>query len=109
MNLNRREQELLNIIGVGERIKTVDIVRRADMCRATVLKYLRRLKDSGLIDYEQIGPTKLWYIADKKKYRRRTIKSSEILELLRRFELTTGRKAVLIMAGPDSLSIYNGS
>jgi len=56
-----REKELLEILKEGK-LKTSEIVKRARMSKATALKYLERLKGKGLVDCEEIGPTKLWFL-----------------------------------------------
>lgn len=109
--MKSREAELLNIIRRGGRLKTVDIVRKADMCKVTALKYLNNLKKSGFVDYELIGPTKLWHIVDKDEGspggRGPLSKAKiDISELLRRFESITGKKTVVIMAGDDFVNIF---
>ncbi len=106
MNLKSKETELLDIIRKGGRLKTVDIVQKADMCKVTALKYLNRLKKSGLVDYELIGPTKLWCIVDHDRGGLRgrgplSKAGAEISELVRKFETITGKKTVIIMAGDD--------
>ena len=58
-----REKELLEILKEGK-LKTGDIVKRARMSKATALKYLERLKGKGLVDCEEIGPTKLWFLRE---------------------------------------------
>jgi len=45
-------------------LKTSEIVKRARMSKATALKYLERLKGKGLVDCEEIGPTKLWFLRE---------------------------------------------
>ncbi len=111
MELGRREEELLEVIRSGGRLKTVDIVQKADMCKVTALKYLNNLKKSGLADYELIGPTKLWHIVDKDGEGPRgrgplSKAGSEISELLRRFESITGKKTVIIMARDDFVNVF---
>ena len=56
-----REKNIIDVLGDGKR-KTSDIIGEVNMCKVTVLKYLNRLRCRGIIDYEKIGPTKLWYI-----------------------------------------------
>ncbi len=111
MELGRKEEELLEVIRSGGKLKTVDIVQKADMCKVTALKYLNNLKNSGFVDYELIGPTKLWYIVDKDGEGPRgrgplSKAGSEISELLKRFESITGKKTVVIMAGDDFVNVF---
>lgn len=57
-----READILDVVGEGK-LKTCDIINRVNMCKVTALKYLNRLRCKGIVDYEKIGPTKLWYIS----------------------------------------------
>ncbi|MCW7074779.1 MAG: winged helix-turn-helix domain-containing protein [Candidatus Methanospirare jalkutatii] len=59
-----REKELLEILKEGK-LKTSEIVKRARMSKATALKYLERLKGKGLVNCEEIGPTKLWFLREE--------------------------------------------
>ncbi len=54
-----REKELLAVLKEGK-LNTSEVVKRANMSKGTVLKYLESLKGRGLITCEMIGPTKLW-------------------------------------------------
>lgn len=88
-----RENELYSIIKREGRIKTVDIVANANMCKVTALKYLRVLREKGLVDYEQVGPTKVWFA--KKKENGKI--PPEVLKLLREIEKITGQRAIVIL------------
>jgi len=104
--VNNKEKELLRIIRRDGRVKTVDIVEQADMCKVTVLKYLNKLKDAGLVDYELVGPTKLWYAVEDGGPRGRgplNILDVEISELLDRFEAAVGKRAFVIMTDDRDL------
>jgi hypothetical protein len=108
--LKEKEKELLRIIRNGGRLKTVDIVRMSNMCKVTVLKYLNQLKVKGRVNYELIGPTKLWYLVEQDdggSGGRRPSSSAEmeISELLKGFESVIGNRAVVIMASEDFISI----
>ncbi|MFQ6056792.1 MAG: hypothetical protein ACE5J3_12515, partial [Methanosarcinales archaeon] len=61
-----REKLILEVLKNFEKLNTSDIVKKTDMSKVTVLKYLERLKKRRMIDYKKIGPTKLWYIFNKK-------------------------------------------
>ncbi len=56
-----RERELLEAVKKG-RMTTSEIVGRVNMSKVTALKYLEGLNDKGLVDYEEIGPTKVWFL-----------------------------------------------
>lgn len=56
-----REKELLNAVRKGK-FTTSEIVGRVNMSKVTALKYLDSLKEKGLVDYEEIGPSKLWFL-----------------------------------------------
>ncbi len=107
--MNSKEEALLGIIRSGGRLKTVDIVKNADMCKVTALKYLNSLKTSGFVDYELIGPTKLWYEVNKDgggipKDEASHKADTEFSELLKKFEFMSGKKAVVIMPIEDFIA-----
>lgn len=100
-----REKELVEIIKGGGRLKTSDIISRSRMCKVTALKYLKSLRDAGYIDFESIGPTKLW------KLNRDNVslcgegdpstRFQSIFRMLKEFEDSTGKKAFVIMSAED--------
>lgn len=98
-----RENEIYSIIKREGRIKTVDIVAKANMCKVTTLKYLRILREKGLVDYELIGPTKVWFTNKENDIRT----SVELLNLVREIERVTGQKAVVIL-NPSGLLSMDG-
>lgn len=61
-----REKELLKELSEGKLV-TSEIVKRVNMSKVTALKYLESLKQKGLVDYEEIGPAKLWFLKTKEK------------------------------------------
>ena len=61
-----REKHLLEILEAGK-LNTTEVVERANMSKATALKYLEGLKGMGLVKCEMIGPTKLWSLAREKE------------------------------------------
>jgi Mn-dependent DtxR family transcriptional regulator len=96
-----REKELYSIIAREGEIKTVDIVAKANMCKVTVLKYLRILREKGLVDYEMVGPTKVWSV----KKRENTKTHREIIRLIKEIERLTGQKAVVILNPSDLVAM----
>lgn len=100
-----RELELCEVIKAGGRVKTADIISRSRMCKVTALKYLKALKAAGHIDFEQIGPTKLWYINENNGAPRGvgslTTSYLDIFRVLREYEETTGKKAFVLMSADD--------
>ncbi len=97
-----REEHLLEILRVG-RLNTSDVVARADMSKATALKYLEGLKGRGLVDCEMVGPTKLWSLVaetkedvpaqfDQQKLRDFVSVDRGIFRLLEEFEGITGKR-----------------
>jgi hypothetical protein len=100
-----REKELLEIIMVGGRLKTSDIIDRSRMCKVTALKYLNSLRVAGHIKFERIGPTKLWRINKHDASPGGKGNSSKhfqnILRMLKEFEESTGKRAFLIMSAED--------
>ena len=61
-----REKELLEAIKKGK-MTTTEIVDRVNMSKVTALKYLEGLKANGLVDYEEIGPAKVWFLKTGEK------------------------------------------
>jgi PleD family two-component response regulator len=59
-----REKELLNILNDGK-LTTTEIVNRANMCKATALKYLDDLEENDMVDCEEIGTAKIWYLKNR--------------------------------------------
>jgi hypothetical protein len=100
-----REKELVEIITVGGRLKTSDIISRSRMCKVTALKYLKSLMASGQITFEKIGPTKLWQINQHDISQGGEGNSlphfQSIFRMLKEFEESTGKKAFVIMSAED--------
>jgi PleD family two-component response regulator len=62
-----REKELLDAVGDGKPT-TSEIVSRVNMSKVTALKYLECLKGKNLVDCEEIGTAKIWFLkTDEKK------------------------------------------
>jgi hypothetical protein len=94
-----REEHLLEILRAG-RLNTSEVVARADMSKATALKYLEGLKGKRLISCEMI--TKLWSIVgetkedvpaqfDQEKIRDFISVDRGVFRLLEEFEGITGK------------------
>ena len=100
-----REKELIEIIRVGGKLKTSDIIEHSRMCKVTALKYLNSLRDSGQINFERIGPTKLWHLKEQATADRGagdpSAQFKNILRMLREFEESTGKKAFILMSADD--------
>lgn len=56
-----REKELLKVVKEGK-LTTGEIVGRVNMSKVTALKYLESLKEKNLVDYEEIGTAKVWFL-----------------------------------------------
>jgi len=56
-----REKELLNVVKNGKQT-TSEIVNRVNMSKVTALKYLEGLREKKLVDYEEIGTAKIWFL-----------------------------------------------
>jgi DNA-binding IclR family transcriptional regulator len=100
-----REEHLLEILRAG-RLNTSDVVARADMSKATALKYLEGLKGRGLVDCEMVGPTKRWSLLGETKetaaaqLEQGKIKDfisvdREIFKLSEEFEAVTGKRLLI--------------
>ncbi|MBU2559339.1 hypothetical protein KKA03_00415 [archaeon] len=100
-----REKELIEIIKTGGRLNTSDIVNRSRMCKVTALKYLKVLEDQGHVNFERIGPTKLWHVNQNDISKGGEGNSSEhyqnILRMLKEFEESTGKKGFVLMSVED--------
>ncbi len=59
-----REKELLNVLKQGK-LTTTEIVGRVNMSKATALKYLDGMKEKNLVDDEEIGTAKIWFLKTK--------------------------------------------
>jgi len=56
-----REKELLNVLKKGK-MTTTEIVGMVNMSKATALKYLDGMKEKNLVDGEEIGTAKIWFL-----------------------------------------------
>ena len=56
-----REKELLDVLKQGK-LTTSEIVGRVNMSKVTALKYLDGLKEKNLVDGEEIGTAKIWFL-----------------------------------------------
>ena len=61
-----REKELLNVLKRGK-LTTSEIVGRVNMSKATALKYLDSMKEKKLVDGEEIGTAKIWFLKTEEK------------------------------------------
>jgi len=61
-----REKELIEVLKTGKST-TSDIVSRVNMSKVTALKYLECLKEKNIVDYEEIGPAKIWFLKKEEK------------------------------------------
>ena len=99
-----REKELYEIIRAGDKLKTSDIISRSRMCKVTALKYLKSLKATGRVNFEKIGPTKLWQTTRHDGPQRGVEPSTSyrnIFRILKEFEEATGKKAFVLMSAED--------
>lgn len=92
-----RENELYSIIRREGRIKTIDIVEKSNMCKVTALKHLNSLRKRGYVDYEMVGPTKLWFVREEND----EAIQDEIYKILKEIERITGRRTVLVLTPED--------
>jgi len=61
-----REKELLNVLKQGK-LTTTEIVGRVNMSKVTALKYLESMKEKNLVDGEEIGTAKIWFLKTEGK------------------------------------------
>ena len=68
-----REKELLNVLKQGK-LTTTEIVGRVNMSKATALKYLDGMKEKNLVDCEEIGTAKIWFLKNEEEIVEKKIK-----------------------------------
>ncbi len=68
-----REKELLNVLKQGK-LTTSEIVSRVNMSKATALKYLDGMKEKNLVDSEEIGTAKIWFLKTEEEIVEKKIK-----------------------------------
>ncbi len=68
-----REKELLNVLKQGK-LTTTEIVGRVNMSKATALKYLDSMKEKNLVDGEEIGTAKIWFLKTEEEIVQNKIK-----------------------------------
>jgi len=68
-----REKELLNVLN-EEKLTTSEIVGKVNMSKATALKYLSCLEEKNLVNCEEIGTAKIWYLKTGWKKNKKKIK-----------------------------------
>lgn len=73
INMHWREKELLGVVKEGG-LTTSEIVSKVNMSKVTALKYLESLREKDLVDYEEIGPSKVWFLKKEKKKIEKKIK-----------------------------------
>jgi PleD family two-component response regulator len=61
-----REKELLNVLKTGK-LTTTEIVGRVNMSKSTALKYLDGMKEKNLVDGEEIGTAKIWFLKNEEE------------------------------------------
>ncbi|VVB85038.1 Chemotaxis protein CheY [uncultured archaeon] len=66
MSMHWREKELLDAMKAGK-LTTTEIVNRVHMSKVTALKYLESLKEKNMVGFDEIGPTKIWYLKTEQK------------------------------------------
>ena len=68
-----RENELQNVLKTGK-MTTTEIVARVNMSKATALKYLDGMKEKNLVDGEEIGTAKIWFLKNEEEIVEKKIK-----------------------------------
>jgi PleD family two-component response regulator len=114
-----REKELLNVVKEGK-LTTSEIVTRVNMSKVTALKYLECLREKKLVDFQEIGTAKIWFlisgeektkekikvlVADDDKNVIYIIRSSLSPDLFEIIEATNGKEALgmVFAESPDIL------
>ncbi|MCZ7357110.1 MAG: response regulator [Candidatus Methanoperedens sp.] len=73
-----REKELLTAIKKGK-LTTSEVVAKVNMSKVTALKYLEMLKEKNLVDFEEIGTAKIWFLKEEKGQNIKNIKTMKLL------------------------------
>lgn len=68
-----REKELQKVLKTGK-MTTTEIVARVNMSKATALKYLDGMKEQNLVDSEEIGTAKIWFLKNEEEIVEKKIK-----------------------------------
>ncbi len=57
------KDRILEVIGSSDvGLTTVDVAKRANVSKTTVIKYLSVLRSEGQVEFVEVGPSKLWRI-----------------------------------------------
>ncbi len=55
------KDKILEVIGESDvGLTTVDVAKKAGVSKTTVIKYLSVLSSEGLVEFVEVGPSKLW-------------------------------------------------
>ena len=55
------KERILDVIGESEvGLTTVDVAKKANVSKTTVIKYLSVLSSEGEVEFVEVGPSKLW-------------------------------------------------
>src|SRR5512137_2103858 len=55
------KEKILEVIGEADvGLTTVDVAKKAGVSKTTVIKYLSVLSSEGLVEFVEVGPSKLW-------------------------------------------------
>lgn len=73
MSMHWREKELLEVLQKGK-LTTSEIVSRVNMSKVTALKYLEGMKNKKLVDSEDVGSAKVWFLRTKEEKTRKKIR-----------------------------------
>ncbi len=108
--MNWREKELLNVLQQGK-LTTSEIVKRVNMSKVTALKYLDSMKEKNLVDGEEIGTAKIWFLKTEEEIVHNKIKvlvtddDSNIINIIR-YSLDSDQFEVLEAAnGKEALGM----
>ena len=64
MSMHWREKQLLDVMQ-DKKMTTRELVSKVDMSKVTALKYLDRLKEKNLVDFEEVGNAKIWFLKEE--------------------------------------------
>jgi len=95
--LHKNEKLLISALENSVEPTTTELIKKSYLSKVTALKYLHKLKDSGIIEYRTIGPSKVWSLNKKHKKLDFDKLKPRMFGLIQEFEELTGSKASILV------------
>ncbi|HLB71198.1 MAG TPA: response regulator [Candidatus Methanoperedens sp.] len=105
-----REKQLIDAMQ-GKKLTTSELVRRVNMSKVTALKYLECLKEKGLVDNEEIGTAKIWFLKNEEEKTEKRIKvlvaddDRNVITIIRDFLEPENFEVVEALNGKETLGM----